>query len=153
MILQSAACLFLSTAVHCDQLRFLWTVGSSKESRAMLLKFGVNAQAIPTVPRVALEDINEWFHNLWTVTAANKALSGKPSSDWGVGRHQELCHCSWRDVLVPDIWLVASRDKQNGDSDRRPLGPWQPWTCPDSAVQRARMWTTAPPAACPCHSA
>ena len=61
MILQSAACLFLSTAVHCDQLRFLWTVGSSKESRAMLLKFGVNAQAIPTVPRVALEDINEYF--------------------------------------------------------------------------------------------
>ena len=61
MILQSAACLFLSTAVHCDQLRFLWTVGSSKESRAMLLKFGVNAQAIPTVPCVALEDINEYF--------------------------------------------------------------------------------------------
>lgn len=27
----------------------------------MLLKFGVNAKAIPTVPRVAVEDINEYF--------------------------------------------------------------------------------------------
>lgn len=151
MLLQSATCLFLSIAVRGNQLRFLWTIGSSKESRAILCKFGVNARAIPTVPHVAIEHINEYFTTCESDSCQQSTVR-KTSSDWAwwaagtisllLTRRTGPRHltCCQQEQTKMGFWLAAR-------------GAMATWTCPDSAVQRVRMWTITLPAECPCHSA